>query len=498
MAKPRNISRMTGLTPIATESVDVAIIGAGISGISAAYHLSTNCPDRTFTMLEQRSNLGGTWDLFRYPGIRSDSDMHTLGFRFAPWIHEESIAEGSMILEYLNETVDRFDLRRHICFQQKVTAATWSSEERSWTLTILGADGVRILNCNVLFVCAGYYSYRAGHTPELPGMADFGGRIVHPQQWPDDLDVAGSTVVVIGSGATAVTIVPALASAGADVTMLQRSPTYMVSAPNTDAFATRLREVLPERVAYGVTRVRNIARDQMIYKVSRIAPSLLRNELLRRVREELGPELTTAHFTPDYEPWDQRLCLVPNGDFFDAIGSGEAAVVTADIESIDEGGVHLQNGDYLEADIIITATGLALTIAGDIGLSVDGKPIDFAETVTYRGIAYSGVPNLFTTFGYVNASWTLRADMVSRYVCRLLNEMADVGASMCVPELRPAERDAERRGWIDDFSAGYVTRMLPELPKQLDRDPWRNYQSFAADQKSLLYSPIADGVMQLR
>ncbi len=481
----------------ASPDVDVAIIGAGISGISAAYHLSKNAPDRTFAMLEQRANLGGTWDLFRYPGVRSDSDMHTLGFRFAPWIHDESIARGDAILEYLNETVDAFDLRKHIRYEKRVTSADWSSADQMWTLSVQTPSGEESLRCNVLFVCAGYYSYEAGHTPEFDGIDDFEGRVVHPQHWPADLDVSGAAVTVIGSGATAVTLVPALAESAEHVTMLQRSPTYVVSSPDTDAFALRLRSVLPERVAYAMTRARNIARDQLIYRVSRRRPELLKRELLRRVRHELGAEVTEAHFTPEYEPWDQRLCLVPNGDFFDAISSGSASVVTAEIDKVTATGVQLNNGELVPADVLVTATGLALTLVGQIDVFVDGERVDFSETVTYRGVGYSGVPNLFSTFGYVNASWTLRADMVSRYVCRLLNEMSEVGARTCVPLLRPEDRTAPRLDWIDDFSAGYLQRKLPELPSQLDRDPWRNYQNFAADQKSLLYSRISDGVMQL-
>lgn len=449
-------------------------------------------------MLEQRANLGGTWDLFRYPGIRSDSDMHTLGFRFAPWIHESTIAEGSMILDYLNETVDKFDLRKHIRFEQKVTSADWSPETQSWTVSVSTPDGVQLVRCNVLFVCAGYYSYQAGHTPDFPGIDDFGGRVVHPQSWPNDLDVTGSRVVVIGSGATAMTIVPAIAEPAEHVTMLQRSSTYVVSAPNPDPFSMWVRKWFPDRIAYGITRARNIAQHQVVYKVSRTRPAVLRKELLRRVRERLGPEVTRAHFTPDYEPWDQRLCLVPNGDFFDVIESGDASVVTAEIDTITSTGIKLRSGEHLDADVIVTATGLALTLVGEMNVSIDGESVDFSKTVTYRGVGYSGVPNLFSTFGYVNSSWTLRADMVSRYVCRLLNEMSKARARTCVPELRPEDLNAPRSGWIDDFSAGYIQRMLPNLPSQLDSDPWRNHQSFIGDQKSLLHSPISDGVMQLR
>ncbi len=478
--------------------VDVLVIGAGISGISAAYYLSTNCPDRTFAIVEQRSNLGGTWDLFRYPGVRSDSDMHTLGFRFAPWVHERAIADGGSILEYLHETVDKFDIRRKIRFDHQITTAVWSSEERQWTVTAVTPAGAIELRCNVLFACAGYYSYSEGHTPEFAGRDDFAGRVIHPQKWPSDFDHSGQNVVVIGSGATAVTLVPALAERAKHVTMLQRSATFVVSAPDTDPFARQVQQRLPIRFAYGMIRARNIARDQLVYKVSRIWPSVLRNELLRRVRKAIGSELTEEHFTPTYEPWDQRLCLIPNGDYFNAINDRTASVVTAEIDRFTDSGIALTNGEHLDADVIVTATGLSLTMVGQIDVVVDGERVDFGETVTYRGIGYSGVPNLFSTFGYVNASWTLRADMVSRYVCRVLNEMSKVGAKVCTPELRPEDITAERSAWIDDFSAGYLTRMLPTLPKQLPSEPWRNHQSFLADQKSLLYSSIDDGVLQFK
>ena len=495
MPPGHNTSNPPGM---ASEEFDVVIIGAGISGISAAYHLSTLCPGRSFAMLEQREDLGGTWDLFRYPGVRSDSDMHTLGFRFFPWVREESIAEGDAILEYLNEAVDRFDIRRRIRFGQKVTSAEWSSEAARWTLTVETAGDQRTVTCSVLFACAGYYSYTSGHTPEFPGIDGFAGSVVHPQFWPDDLDVTNANVAVIGSGATAVTIVPALAKTAKHVTMLQRSATYMVSSPNTDSFAIRLREWLPDRFAYSITRARNISRDQLVYLLSRRAPEVLRKELLRRMREHVGDEMTAQHFTPTYAPWDQRLCLVPNSDFFDAVNSDRASVVTDTIDRITHSGVQLASGDHIDADVVVTATGLTLALVGGIEVSVDGRAVDFADTVSYRGAGYSGVPNLFSTFGYVNASWTLRADMVSRYVCRVLNEMSKAGVTTCTPTLREVDIGAPRSGWVDDFSAGYLQRMLPNLPAQLDHDPWRNHQNFLRDQKSLLYSPIDDGVLLLR
>jgi monooxygenase len=475
---------------------DVVIVGAGISGIGAAYHLSTLCPDRSFSILEGRSDIGGTWSLFRYPGVRSDSDMHTLGYSFKPWTADKSIADGAAIMGYLRETVEEFDIAQHIRFEHLVRRAEWSSETARWTLSVDTPAGPVTMTCSFLFVCAGYYSYRAGHTPDFAGRDDFDGLIVHPQDWPDGLDVTGRRVVVIGSGATAVTLVPALADSGADVTMLQRSPTYMVARPDVDRVALRLRKFLPERVAYWLVRRKNVFQQQFVYRKTRTDPDLIRRRLLDGVRAGLGPGHDIERdYTPSYDPWDQRLCLVPNGDFFAAVRSGGARVVTATIDRFTREGVALADGRQLPADVIVTATGLELVNLGEMEVAVDGEEVDFSSTLTYRGVAYSDVPNLVSTFGYVNASWTLRADLVSTYVCRLLNHLRDSGHAQATPRRRPEDDDMTLRPWIDDFSAGYLQRMIPALPKQGDREPWTNPQRYAADRRALLQAPIDDGVM---
>jgi cation diffusion facilitator CzcD-associated flavoprotein CzcO len=475
---------------------DVVIVGAGISGIGAAYHLSTLCPDRSFSILEGRSDIGGTWSLFRYPGVRSDSDMHTLGYSFKPWTADKSIADGAAIMGYLRETVEEFDIAQHIRFEHLVRRAEWSSETARWTLSVDTPAGPVTMTCSFLFVCAGYYSYRAGHTPDFAGRDDFDGLIVHPQDWPDGLDVTGRRVVVIGSGATAVTLVPALADSGADVTMLQRSPTYMVARPDVDRIALRLRKFLPERVAYWLVRRKNVFQQQFVYRKTRTDPDLIRRRLLDGVRAGLGPGHDIERdYTPSYDPWDQRLCLVPNGDFFAAVRSGGARVVTATIDRFTREGVALADGRELPADVIVTATGLELVNLGEMEVAVDGEEVDFSSTLTYRGVAYSDVPNLVSTFGYVNASWTLRADLVSTYVCRLLNHLRDSGHAQATPRRRPEDDDMTLRPWIDDFSAGYLQRMIPALPKQGDREPWTNPQRYAADRRALLQAPIDDGVM---
>ncbi|MEY2958825.1 MAG: hypothetical protein RLZZ01_1393 [Actinomycetota bacterium] len=480
-----------------TEHVDVIVVGAGLSGIGAACHLQMQCPDRSFTILEGRDDIGGTWDLFRYPGVRSDSDMHTLGYSFKPWTHEKSIADGPSIMEYLRETVAEHDLGRHIRFGHLVERAEWSTDDARWTVTTRCADGTTAtLTCNFVFMCAGYYSYRGGYRPEIPGIEDFGGTVIHPQEWPDDLDHAGKRVVVIGSGATAVTLVPAMARTAAHVTMLQRSPTYVVARPDTDAIANALRRILPARLAYRVTRAKNIAFGRFFYGQSRKHPAKVRRRLLDMASAELGEDMVKKHFTPRYDPWDQRLCLVPNGDLFAAIRSGTASVVTDHIDHVTRTGIRLASGEHLDADIIVTATGLQLVTLGEAEIIVDGDPVDFSSTFTYRGVAYSDVPNLASTFGYVNASWTLRADLVSGWVCRVLNHMRSSGTDVVVPRLRSGEAAMERRPWIDDFSAGYITRMLPMLPKQGDREPWMAHQDYRVESSTLGKAPLDDGVLQ--
>ena len=484
----------------ARDVVDVAIIGAGLSGIGAAVHLSKSCPDHSLIVFEGRSELGGTWDLFRYPGIRSDSDMHTLGYAFKPWRHKKSIADGPSILDYLRETVVEFDIDRLIRYEHMVTRAEWSSETALWTLALSvgGKKEVRTQQCRFLYVCAGYYSYEMGHTPEFEGREDFEGRIVHPQDWPSNLDHTGKSVAVIGSGATAMTLVPAMAPTAEHVTMIQRSPTYVVSMPDEDPLEKRLRRLLPDDAAYRLTRWKNILRDQAMYRTTRSHPDRVRSELVDRVRQAVGEEIAREHFTPSYDPWDQRLCVLPNGDLFDVINSGAASVVTSGIDRFTSSGVRLESGEHVEADIIVTATGLELVTLGGITVVVDGSVVDFSRTFTYRGVGYSGVPNLVSTFGYLYASWTLRSDMVSRYTCRLLTAMQSMGADTCVPTLRNEDVNMRERPFVDEFSSGYITRAAPGLPKQGEREPWLNHQRYRHDRRSLLRRPIADGAMRFR
>ncbi|MBP9052366.1 MAG: NAD(P)/FAD-dependent oxidoreductase, partial [Ilumatobacteraceae bacterium] len=456
-------------------------------------------------ILEGRAGIGGTWDLFRYPGVRSDSDMHTLGYSFKPWTSEKAIADGPSILAYLRETVSEFGIDRHIRFGHLATNAEWSSDDARWTVTAtdISTDTSttggerREFTCNYLFMCSGYYSYKAGHTPEFAGIEQFQGTVVHPQQWPEDLDYAGRRVVVVGSGATAMTLIPAIAKTAAHVTMLQRSPTYVAAGPDKDVIANTLRKVLPAKAAYAVTRKKNIALQQFIYGQSRTKPARMKANLIKRVRKALGPDYDVAtHFTPTYNPWDQRLCLVPNGDLFDAINSGRASVVTDHIDTFTPTGIRLQSGEELAADIVVTATGLELVTLGEMRFVVDGEPVDFAQTWTYKGFAYSGVPNLASSFGYINASWTLRADLTCEYVCRLLNHMATTGTVQCTPRLRPEDAGMPERPWIDGFTAGYMQREMHRFPRQGDREPWINPQSYTRDKKMFRTSALEDGAMQ--
>jgi cation diffusion facilitator CzcD-associated flavoprotein CzcO len=482
-----------------SEHVDVVVVGAGLSGIGAGYHLQTMSPDRSYVILEGRDGLGGTWDLFKYPGIRSDSDMHTLGFSFKPWTEAKSIADGPSILRYLKQTVAQFGIDKHIRFGQLVTQAQWSSDDAQWTVTATNkATGVsNTITCSFLFMCSGYYSYKKGHTPEFTGRERFKGTVVHPQEWPLDLDYAGKRVVVIGSGATAVTIVPSMADKAAHVTMLQRSPTYMVSRPDHDVLANRLRKVLPPKMAYNLTRFKNTWRQQLVYNKTRTDPDKVKQLLLGGIQLELGADYDIAkHFTPAYNPWDQRLCLVPNGDFFKSMREGKASVVTDHITSFTETGIQLASGEHLDADIIITATGLELVTLGEMDFFVDGNQVDFAKTWTYKGFAYSDIPNMASTFGYINASWTLRSDLTAEYVCRLLNHMRKKGVAQCTPRLREQDRNMKERPWIDGFSSGYMQRMMHRMPRQGDHEPWINPQNYRRDKKMFKHSPIDDGVMQ--
>jgi monooxygenase len=481
------------------EHVDVLIVGAGISGIGAACHLQLHSPGRTYAILEGRNDIGGTWDLFRYPGVRSDSDMHTLGYNFKPWTAEKSIADGESIMQYLRDTVAEHGVAPHIRFGHLVRTADWNSEQARWTVTAddTGTGSTVTLTANFLFMCAGYYSYKEGYTPEFPGFEQYEGTVLHPQAWPEDLDPVGKQVVVIGSGATAMTLVPALAATVGHITMLQRSPTYVVAAPDRDVVANGLRAVLPDGTAYRITRWKNTKLQQYFYQRTRTRPDKVRTTLLTRVRKALGPDYDVeTHFTPSYNPWDQRLCLVPNGDLFEAIKSGKASVVTDHIDTFTPTGIRLQSGRELPADIVVTATGLNLVQLGEALISVDGTPVDFSHTWSYKGFAYSDVPNLASSFGYINASWTLRADLICEYVCRLLNHMAATGTDQCTPRLRASDADMPARPWIQDFSAGYMQRVMDRFPKQGDREPWINPQNYARDKKMFASAPVDDGVMQ--
>jgi cation diffusion facilitator CzcD-associated flavoprotein CzcO len=479
------------------EHFDVVVVGAGISGIGAGYFLQRDCPTKSYVILEGRDTLGGTWDLFRYPGVRSDSDMHTLGYSFKPWTAEKSIADGPSILQYLNETADEFNIRHKMRFGHMVTSAQWSSQESLWTVQAQVAGNTVTYTCNYLFMCSGYYNYTEGYTPAIPGLDTFAGQVVHPQKWPEGFDYEAKRIVVIGSGATAMTLVPAMADRAQHVVMLQRSPTYVVARPDSDKVAGLLRKILPEKVAYSLTRWKNTTMQQFVYKRSRTEPDKIKNLLLKGVRDALGPDYDVAtHFTPSYNPWDQRLCLVPNGDLFTAINNGRASVVTDRIDHVDTQGIVLESGNRLDADVIVTATGLNLVTLGQVIFSVDGTPVDFSTTWTYKGIAYSQVPNLATSFGYINASWTLRADLTCEYVCRVLNHMDATQTTQCMPQLRPEDADMTQRPWIDNFSAGYMERVMDQFPKQGDREPWINPQNYKRDKKLFRESPIDDGVMQ--
>jgi monooxygenase len=477
------------------EHFDVVIVGAGLSGIGAAHHLQKNCPRKTYVILEGRDAIGGTWDLFRYPGIRSDSDMYTLGYSFRPWREAKAIADGSSILQYVRDTAQEGGIERHIRFHTKVRHAAWDSASATWTVqTERGETGeAALFTCNFLFMCSGYYDYAGGYEPEFAGSASFQGRIVHPQKWPADLDYAGKRVVVIGSGATAVTLVPEMAKRAAHVTMLQRSPTYVVSRPAEDAFANTLRRYLPAKLAYAVTRWRNVLFSMYFYRLARRKPAAVKHAILNMVRTELGPDYDVGrHFTPSYNPWDQRLCLVPDSDLFAAIKSGSASVVTDQIDNFTETGIKLHSGQELPADVIVTATGLKLIFLGGITIEVDGKPVDFPQAMTYKGMMYSDVPNLASSFGYTNASWTLKCDLTCEYVCRLLNHMESTGTTTCTPRLAG---EVEPEPFLD-FTSGYVQRGLHLLPRQGSAAPWKLHQNYVRDLLALRFGKVADGVME--
>ncbi|WP_344213898.1 NAD(P)/FAD-dependent oxidoreductase [Kribbella sancticallisti] len=472
--------------------LDVLIVGAGLSGIGAAYRLQTQAPSHSYAVLEARTDLGGTWDLFRYPGIRSDSDMFTLGFPFHPWKAAKAIADGPSILEYLHETAATYGIDKHIRFGRRVVRASWSSEDALWTVE----TSQETYTCSFLYVCSGYYNYDSGYVVDFPGLQDFQGKVVHPQHWPDDLDYNGQRVVVIGSGATAVTLVPAMAPTAAHVTMLQRSPSYVASRPARDAFSDRLRAILPERLAHHVIRGKNVAFSSAVYGAFRRWPAHAAWLLNTTVAKQLPASIPAdPHFTPRYKPWDQRLCLVPDADLFEALKDGSASVVTDEIDTFTPDGIRLRSGEELPADLVVTATGLQMVALGNIELTVDGRAVDPHDTFVYKGMMLSGVPNLAWCIGYTNNSWTLRSDLTSQYVCRLLNHLDATGARICVPEIDPAEYDAPPRPVVD-LSSGYIRRAASILPRQGSYGPWRLRQNYPRDLFTLRYSRIDDGTMR--
>jgi cation diffusion facilitator CzcD-associated flavoprotein CzcO len=481
---------------LSIEHLDVLIVGAGLSGIGAGYHLQSECPGKSYAILEARERSGGTWDLFRYPGIRSDSDMYTLGYSFRPWEDAKSIADGPSILRYVRQTADDHGIDRKIRFGHRVVRAEWSSADAHWTVEAECDDTretVR-LTCGFLFMCSGYYRYDEGYTPDFQGTERFAGRIVHPQKWTEDIHYEGKRVVVIGSGATAVTLIPALAERAAHVTMLQRSPSYVVSLPGEDPAAKLLRRLLGAKAAYSIVRWKNVLVTMLVFQLSRRRPGFVRKLVRRGVERRLpaGYDIDT-HFKPSYDPWDQRMCLVPNGDLFEAISAERASVVTDQIDTFTERGIRLRSGAELDADLIVTATGLNLLALGGMQLAVDGSEVDVSETMSYKGMMLSGVPNLAIAFGYTNASWTLKADLTCAYVCRLLNHMDEHRYVQCTPS--NDDPSIEEQPFID-FSSSYVQRSIEQFPKQGSKAPWRLYQNYALDILALKFGAVEDGAMR--
>ena len=476
------------------EVLDVLIIGAGLSGIDAAYHVQTSFPSKTYAILEARDAVGGTWDLFRYPGVRSDSDMHTLGFPFRPWHANESIAGGADIRNYIRDTAAHYGIDRNIRFGHRVMRASWSSTDARWTVEARSKGGRTVqLICNFLYMCSGYYSYDKGFSPEYPGLERFQGKFLHPQEWPEKLDYAGKQIVVIGSGATAVTLVPALAAEAAQVTMLQRSPSYIVSRAAKDAIAIWLYRYLPKRVAAKLIKWKNVAYNITMFSLARSKPEKIKGMILGEVRQQLDAGYDVErHFTPRYNPWDQRVCLVPDGDLFTAIRSGRAAIVTDTIDTFEESGIHLSSGAVLPADIVVSATGLVMKIMGGAEILVDGVPAKFDEKFVYKGVMFSGVPNLAFAFGYTNNSWTLRCDLSARYVCRLLKYMDRKGWTVCMPTAPDASTVPEP---LSDFSSGYFRRANAELPKQGQKTPWRVHQNYIKDAAGFAFGSVSDGIL---
>jgi monooxygenase len=480
------------------EHFDIVIVGAGLSGIGTAYQLQSKCPEKSYMILEERDSIGGTWDLFRYPGIRSDSDMYTLGYNFKPWKEAKVIADGPSILKYVQETATENGIDKHIRYGYLVQKATWSSTNSTWTIETQhkSTNETVCFTCNLLLMCSGYYSYKDGYTPEFKGRDRFQGKIIHPQKWDKNLDYRGKKVVVIGSGATAITLVPEMSKDAEHVVMLQRSPSYLVSRSDEDAIANFLTKFLPAKLIYPIMRLKYIALQQITYQTMRAKPEMSKQKLIDMVRQELGSDYDVEkHFTPHYNPWDQRLCLVANSDLFQSIKSGKASVVTDDINTFTEKGILLKSGQELEADIIVTATGLNLVVLGGVKFDVDGQPVDFSNTYVYKGMMYSNVPNLVSVFGYINASWTLRADLIAEYICRIINHMDKTSSPQCTPRLRDEEQNMTARPLVENFSSGYIQRVIHLLPKQGDREPWIGAQSYKRDKKMVRCQAIEDGVL---
>lgn len=486
------------VTPVprhATPEVDVLIIGAGISGIGCAWHLQKSCPEQSYAILEARDAIGGTWDLFRYPGIRSDSDMYTFGFSFRPWTAGEAFADGPSIREYVRGTASDNGIVQYIRFGHRMTTAAFDSSTATWTVTAETPGGPRVYTARFLVNCSGYYNYAQGHEPAFEGASSFEGATVHPQKWNDDLDVTGKRVVIIGSGATAVTMVPALAKTAKHVTMLQRSPTYIAAQPSRDVVAEFLKEVLPADLAHRVARMKNVLRAIFFYELSQRYPEFVRKGVLKAARDVLGPDFDVErHFSPAYKPWDQRFCLAPDGDFFQALASGSASIVTDTIQRFTPGGVLLSSGDEIPADVIVTATGLRMLLFGGATLTVDGNPVTPRDVCTYRGMMLSGIPNFAVAFGYTNASWTLKVDLTAERICRTLNHMAAKGYDLCTPV---PPQDLETAPMLE-FSSGYVQRALNDLPRQGTKPPWRTYQNYLKDMITIRYGRVEDGHMQFR
>lgn len=477
------------------EHFDVLIVGAGLSGIGAARHLQKNCPEKSFAILEGRDTTGGTWDLFRYPGIRSDSDMYTLGYNFKPWTEPQVIADGHRIRNYIRETAREHDIEGRIRCGHKVVSADWRSETATWTVTVETKGETKQLTCNWLMMCSGYYNYEEGFTPEFKGRDDFKGQVIHPQFWPENLDYSGKRVVVIGSGATAITLIPSMTDKARHVTMLQRTPSYVISVPQFDPMVRVLLKFLPEMTVYRMSRARNNFITQMIFKLSRKYPNFMRKLLLKQVRAQVGKDFDMKHFTPPYNPWDQRLCAVPNGDMFKVLRKKKASVVTDHIDRFTDKGILLKSGQTLEADIIVTATGLNLRLFGGMTMTVDGKAIEMNQHISYKGLMFSDIPNFSNALGYTNASWTLKADLIAEYVCRLLKHMDKTGTRIAVPERKDPDI---KTGPLLEMSSNYVTRAEHYMPKGADRAPWKLYQNYKLDTEQLHNGKLEDGVMAFR